>query len=639
MADFNYTSNGSTTVPAGIHSIADARLFGPGGGGAGGQSGRSGGGGGSGGVSKSTSITVVPGETLTWVLPGGGAGGVQGLNPTSNGGTSTAATLTGSVSGVLLRANPGGGGLGQTSSGVDGTGGTGASTSGAVGTITLGGANGGVPTGGNAPDGGGVGGGGGKPGATGGSPGGGGGGKSGTLGGAGGPGGGSRLEFSWGVTVYDYGRVAVSGVARVSRQPQIRKSGVMRNIREAYIVKSGVARPMFRVSSGEVDPEDPPPLTVPAYVPTGHEAKYSPENHTFNFHGTNSSRLKESIQSSGSLRTQWMHLGDSAGDGFVNMSTHKGADSYILKLRDKLIAVGKATLGGTGLVKCRTNTPYRDDRWGKYNNNTIDTLRWQNNWHWITCQNKFNQYALIFESDKPGTNVDILVVDMANVEVRIDDGTPIILPGTGTMQPMIHTISGLSNTIHKVSVNVATHAQRVGISAVDVYNSTGLVVHNPSQGGAKVATGQTGQPVWSDKTDPIYNMLPFWKSAKPDPDVVFIELGGNDMRDPVQYTNIQNGFKVLIDEYPNSDIVLVMMTSGSTSGFTAPENFPRYWEETMETALDRDIMLIDTHSILGGFDNMVANGWNGDQYGHLNLAGATYLGNTMAMGIINELGL
>jgi hypothetical protein len=186
------TTDGSIVVDAGVTSMT-GKLTAAGGGGGGGTSGQPGGGGGSAGVSKGT-ITVVPGETLTWVLPSGGAGGLQTTG--AAGGSPAAATLTGSVSGPLLKANAGTGGVKNNGS-TPGIPGVGGSTTGAIGPTLIAGNPGVSTTGGTAPDGGGAGGTGARPGNPGGSPGGGGGGKSGAFGGDGGPGGGSKLELTW----------------------------------------------------------------------------------------------------------------------------------------------------------------------------------------------------------------------------------------------------------------------------------------------------------------------------------------------------------------------------------------------------------------------------------------------------------
>jgi len=652
MVTANLYGLSSWQVPA---NVTEIRLYGHGNGG-GGSGGRGslgvGGRGGGGAAYCDHTITVTPGETLTIISGSPGSGSAYsptGASPAAGGDGGDVEVRRGAT--VLYRAAGGKGGVYSVGAGAGGSAGD------CIGTIKNPGSSGSNNSagtggaGGNAASpGGGTGGigGSGSPsnaGQPGGPPGAGGGGGRNLAGGNGGNGAAGTLtvEYTVVVTVYDYGRVAVAGAPRVARQPQIKKSGVMRNIREAYIVKSGVPRVMFRDVTGEgpVDPEDPPPAgAAPSYVPAGHEAKYSVGNHMFNVNSGNSARLKASLQDSDFTRTEWVHLGDSAGDGFNNMNTHNGPNAYILKTRDKLVADGVAELGGTGLVRARTATllaHHADDRWKKYNTNTISPWKWQNFYHYVQCQNRLSGYQLIFESDKPGTRIDVAYLDRGPIEVIVDDGAvTYTIPGTGTNVPMVHTRTGLANTIHKVQLAVGTHAQQVAIAAAEVYNPTGLVVHNFSQGGAKVDVNKSGQDVWSDISHATDRMLPFYSDLKPDPDVVWIQLGGNDMRDPINYTGIQDGFKRLIDAYPNSDKILVMMTEGDVS-FTG--DFERHRRETMQTALDKDVMLVDTHSILGGLDNMIANGWNGDQYGHLNVTGATYLGHTIATGMKNVLGL
>ncbi len=114
-------------VPAGVTRMLVYGSGGGGGGGGGGGSGAGGGGGGggNGAVPRDYPIAVIPGETLTVAIGGGGAGGAGSVGGTGTTGTAgTSSTVTGSTSGLILTIKGGLGGLGGTLAGAIGLGAT-----------------------------------------------------------------------------------------------------------------------------------------------------------------------------------------------------------------------------------------------------------------------------------------------------------------------------------------------------------------------------------------------------------------------------------------------------------------------------------------------------------------------------------
>lgn len=145
-----FNDSGTWTVPAGVTSISELKIYGGGAGGGGGlniafgQPGHSGGGGGggAGGYLLVTSITVAPGDILTINAGAAGAGGgisgagtAGGLTTVFKAGTTLLGSATGGsggAAGSTLGATKGVGGSGNTPAG-DGTAGT-YSTPGVAGT-------------------------------------------------------------------------------------------------------------------------------------------------------------------------------------------------------------------------------------------------------------------------------------------------------------------------------------------------------------------------------------------------------------------------------------------------------------------------------------------------------------------------
>lgn len=387
--------------------------------------------------------------------------------------------------------------------------------------------------------------------------------------------------------------------------------------------------------------------SVPAYVPAGHEDKYDNDTGGFNFHEGNTTRIVSSLEGADTGLAEHLFLGNSVGEGWTSLVgttvTEDRLHAFPLMYRDKVADELGVDVAGTGHVRCRSVqlvSHYHDARW---NSQVVNVAGgWSNGVHHISAATSAVS-PIILTPDKTGTRVNIYAIDRAGaLRVSIDGGADQIINGGGTNLPVTHTISGLSNAAHTVSIKPDTNTQ-ITILGADVTNDVGLTVHNASQGGSKVRTGITGQDVWSDTASGVANMLPCYSHANMhgDADVVFIELGGNDLQnlDPdaeAEFDSILDGFEAVAAAFPNSDIVLLLITEGG-SGFDA--DYPMFYELAMERALTNDWCVIDTQFILGGYDNMVAQGWATDAYGHLTLSGATVLGEACADAVLKGAGL
>lgn len=390
----------------------------------------------------------------------------------------------------------------------------------------------------------------------------------------------------------------------------------------------------------------PPPPSAPAYVPAGHEDKYNVYSGAFNWNSTNTATLKASLEGADSALSKQITLGNSVGEGWTSLVgttvTEDRLHAFPLMYRDKLAELLSVPVAGTGHVRCRSIqmiSHYHDARW---NSQVVQVASWSNGTHHVSSASSAVS-PIVFTSDKAGTIVEIYAIDRAGaLRVSIDGGTDQIISGGGTDLPIIHQFTGLANTTHTVSIKPNTNTQ-ITILGASVHNSVGLLMHNPSQGGAQVRTSVTGQNVWSDESSGVANMLPCYSHADMhgDVDVVFVELAGNDLQNTDADTEIEmqpiiDGLEAVGEAFPGADIVLLLITEGG-SGFDA--DYDLFYEMAMDMALANDWPVIDTQFILGGYDNIIAQGWGTDAYGHLNTTGATYLGHAIANIVVEELGL
>jgi hypothetical protein len=134
---YNAGSSGTFVVPTGITSLTVKAWGGGGGGGNGTSSTGSGGNGGGGGFTQST-LTVTPGESLTYNVGSGGTS-TSTVSNAGNGGGFSALLRSGTY---LVQAGGGGGGGGAYGTGNAGVGGAGGGTSGIAGTAGTGGLGG-----------------------------------------------------------------------------------------------------------------------------------------------------------------------------------------------------------------------------------------------------------------------------------------------------------------------------------------------------------------------------------------------------------------------------------------------------------------------------------------------------------------
>lgn len=227
-------------------------------------------------------------------------------------------------------------------------------------------------------------------------------------------------------------------------------------------------------------------------------------------------------------RLKVLTIGDSntEGDGAVKALTSLPAHLH------KLVVGAGVPDAGTGLVFARVDT-----RWTRGD--------------WATAGTSKHGYVsastapLHFISDKAGTNIDYWYDGTSGAHTILIDGVSSHTPPTTANKIEKHTISGLGNTRHSVTVYPA--AAGVKTYGVEVYKSTGFSVTNAGISGT--STEQWKPTATGD--DNALKVAAAWA-----PDVVYVNLGTNDQGNGVTLASFKANLQAIIEYFPAADVIV-----------------------------------------------------------------------------------
>ncbi|WGX98712.1 SGNH/GDSL hydrolase family protein [Nocardioides sp. L-11A] len=599
----------------------------------------SGGAGGEGGYYASAIGDVVAGENYELVIPAGGPGGPASTNPGTAGGDMIIRRLaTGTV---VLRAV---GGLGATT--VNGPTGSDRTASCVGTTINRGGlglgraantADGGA--GGNgAPPNGGAGGDGANTGNAGG-------GQPGVAPAGGGGGGANRSSSRYPGGAGARGQIAISYFLHYGQvigddgQPTyllgidlIDGAGAPVRHVPSIVDDGGVEQPLARLS---------PDLSiaaraVPSYCPPGHEAKFNVATGAFNWTPGNTANLAGAIAGAAAAPAHLVIAGDSISEGWTWLNhlppygiTADRLHAWPLMMRDALNDALGLPLGGTGYVRAHGPLSTADDRWG----GTTLGSGWTSGGHYVRGKGR----TVTFASDQPGDAVAIMTIGGGSFTISVDGGAPTSVPNTALI-PRRYTRNVTYGT-HTITITIGD--TDLYLAGAEVYTrSAGIRVHNVAQGGAK-ASG-VGQDCWADTSSGYGNMLPTYtdhtNSFGARPDAVIIMLGGNDLKNDRTPAELRAAFETIAAAWAHTDtdIIICPEAAGSAAFGVDEADYLAWWTACMTMCLDHGWPMIDMQFLTGGYNVLAGRGFTGDAYGHLNTAGAKWLGGAYAQAILDS---
>lgn len=594
----------------------------------------SGAGGAGGGAYSSSVITVSRGDQFMITV---GTAGLEGAYGGSAGTDGTASTV--SLGGVPVLVADGGKGSPGGSGGTGGDPGLGGQAANSVGDTVVAGLNGlpaptgtfdGGAGGAGAPPLGGAGGAanGQQEGLPGTAPGGGGSGGGTITGSHGGAGSAGLVQIGFFLT---RGSEIIDGEEKFVTTCSLIEGGVRKQFTAMSIIKNGTRHYIERCRQN-LEITLPP---YPVWLPSGQEALFNRQTGTFNW-GAGSTKTSAAI-AAGDFN--FVGVGDSVMEGFTYLNNQIPFNFTVDRLhafpalaRNKIVASTGASQDGTGLVRTVGAVGDSDLRWSFAANVG-------KNGHYVTL-NSGTEWAQL-NSDRFGDTAAAILLDSAGTfAVSVDGATSgagfTIYTGTGSNQSVRVTLSGLPQGQH--SVRISRISGTCLVVGADVYQSApGIRMHNLGQGGATAS--ETGQPSWSDTSGgTLGNMLPVYSNQVAcfggNADAVLIMLGGNDMAGPGprDYDTISDAFTAIGEAFEtvDTDIIFITEPHGSTE-FATPAGYSNpLYERLYATALTKGWGVIDAEWLTGGYEYLASQGYTGDIYGHLNNAGASYVGGFVA---------
>jgi lysophospholipase L1-like esterase len=334
-------------------------------------------------------------------------------------------------------------------------------------------------------------------------------------------------------------------------------------------------------------------------------------------------------------------IGDSVAEGWTHLDTlppyNHTADfpnAWPRIMASSLVASTGKSHGGTGMVRPGSAASSFDPEWA------------QGGWsasgiHFIASST--TTQTATFTANYAGTGIAVAMAGTGTAEVTIDGVVVGTTTAGGSATAVTRTtFTGLSNAKHAVGLRpVSGTAQCLG---VDVYTpGTGIRVHNMSQGGA-TASG-TGQAAWADSSSGSpANMLPAYDQTTPmfgrAPHAVIICVGGNDVHADITPAVIAAAHDTIGTAFTASgtDIILLPDAHGSNVFHADSYNTCKpEWTALMQLAVNKGWSYIDFDWLTGGFDGLAGHNppYTGDDFGHLNVAGAAFFGNLMTRVVLN----
>ena len=215
--------------------------------------------------------------------------------------------------------------------------------------------------------------------------------------------------------------------------------------------------------------------------------------------------------------------------------------------------------------------------------------------------------TLTYETEQPGTELWIYYVDnTAGFSYSIDGAAAVNVPapaGAGVGAKL--AVTGLSNTTHRVVITAA--ANYVYIAAIQVSQQYAIASHNMAYGGSRAAVDVNNS--WTAGTAgtslKIAREVVRLTSGFPDPDLILIGLGGNDMLQGDAAATAINGIRTMRNWFPNADCIL---TGGVFSNSANAANVAAYSEAKYALAEELDAVYFDYRDLWKDADYALAQG-------------------------------
>lgn len=294
-------------------------------------------------------------------------------------------------------------------------------------------------------------------------------------------------------------------------------------------------------------------ITLPSSVTTRSRPNaYRPDRNAYNFKGSNTRKLRASLAKAAQGSVQhWVVIGDSIPAGYMGDGASPIIDAtkaWPRIMRSHIAAQG-IPVGGTGFVPTSDTQVAFDSRWSVTGTWSVNTSGYMS-----TVQ---NGATATFVSDTAGTQVDVYYYGTGGAFTVNIDGLGAVTPTAGaTLIPMKYTVTGLANTTHTVVITASNTTARY-ITGASVTGASGLVVSNLALSGSTSAQ-------WADSTTvgfPNNARVGALAVSSITPDVVFLELGGNDHLQSVSSAAFKASMTTLRTQFSSSDVILVAIPS------------------------------------------------------------------------------
>jgi lysophospholipase L1-like esterase len=334
--------------------------------------------------------------------------------------------------------------------------------------------------------------------------------------------------------------------------------------------------------------------------------RYDQATNWFNLKASNTRRLHFGLARAraNSGLCQVVAVGDSETDGY-NGVTGARLQSWPEILRATWAAQLGLTVAGEGVVPIASAGGMGlDPRWSTSGS-------WSNNNQYRATSS--NTATATFTSTQKGRYVDVVYFGTSSpFTVNVDGAGPVtVTPGAGSgvanedKHYIVDLGSGAAGSTHTV-VLTATGAGNVYILGCNVYNATGLMVHNLGMFGA-----QSGH--WSDLSSFVgtgssrLGMLPPASvtttgsnlRSNTTPDAVYCALGVNDIVGEIATAVSVSNLMAIRNMFPNSDFFLIVQYPPSTS-----PNWAAFVSASYTLASFLDVPLLDLTDQSGGYANI-----------------------------------
>lgn len=379
----------------------------------------------------------------------------------------------------------------------------------------------------------------------------------------------------------------------------------------------------------------------PTYVPSNYRAFFDRTTGTFNWKDAIGTKILDALASGD---VDIMVFGDSVSEGWTSFDgvatgTKDFPKAFPRIARDLLAGSAEypsLAKGGTGIIRPNTvsgvDPQWSVTGWATSPAGALHYLNSANTGHIATFTPGLDSAGVQITGDKAA-----VVYSGGGITVKDNGGTTI---GTGAATAGLGTLGRVEINMGSVAGHILkinpTAAVSTNLFGAGVYK-TGIRVHNMSQGGSK-AGGGTDQTYWGPASGftaptimtPCYVQAKFVATAKGQPDIWLIFLGGNDSNAGTNAATIKAAFKVIVDaiQAVDSDAAIVLM--------------PDVWTTDRNVALmdlcrEENVAMIDFFYLSRGLTEIFGKNYNGDVFGHLNSStGAQWAGDMVRDAFLHD---